>query len=107
MKKIHEDLDGLPESFEDSPQAKFLHLCRTFNTEIDEHVTVKSSRTRFFRDLQEEFSELETKIRQTKPKFQPVPEETSSTELLAVGSDRIKQGKADKEADCENLLFIG
>jgi len=106
MKKIHEDLDGLPESFEDSPQAKFLHLCRAFNTEVDEHVTAKSSRTWFFRDLQEEFSELETKIRQTKPKFQPVPEETSSTEF---GSERhgIKQGKADKEADCVNLLFIG
>jgi len=104
MKKIHEDLDGLPESFEDSPQAKFLHLCRAFNAEIDEHVTAQSSRTRFFRDLQEEFSELGTKIRQTKPKFQPVPEETSST---GFGSERIKQGKADKEADCVNLLFIG
>jgi hypothetical protein len=107
MKKIHEDLDGLPESFEDSPQAKFLHLCRAFNTEVDEHVTAKSSRTQFFRDLQEEFSDLEMQIRKTKPKFQPVPEETSSKELLAVGSERTKQGKAEKEADCVNLLFMG
>ena len=100
-KKVQEDLDGLPESFEDNPQTKFLHLCREFNAEIRGHVTAKLDSTDFFLALQEGFLALENRILGTKPKFQTVPEEASSAPLLA--SERGTTGQGKLSLDCTNL----
>jgi hypothetical protein len=114
-KKVREDLDRLPESFADNPQAKFLLLCGVFNTEIDKYTTAKSDRTSFFHGLQEEFLKLEKEIMGTRSKFEIVspleeskgaelppcmPTVSSSTE--GVHSD--KKEKGEKSLQSKNFL---
>ena len=78
-KKVQEDLDGLPESFADNPQAKLLLLCATFNADIYEYITAKPSRTTFFHNLQDEFWKLESRIMEARPKFEIVPQSEESS----------------------------
>ena len=100
-KKIQENLDGLPESFEDNPQTKFLHLCKQFNAEIHGHATAKLDNTEFFQALQEGFSALENRILATRPNFQAVPEKAPNPPSVA--SERGNTARQGKLSDCANL----
>jgi hypothetical protein len=71
QKQLQEDLESLPESFEDNPQIKFMTLCGEFISKIDEHTAAKSgSETDFFQLLLKKFEKLKCRIHSTRPVFE-------------------------------------
>jgi len=107
---VQKDLDNLPESFEDSPQAKILHLCGVFNTEIDAYATAMPKHTSFFRDFEFLFTILKDKLRATRPNFEIVePDESKGNETPAqvLSVDRVqstKRGIGEKASQRTNFL---
>jgi hypothetical protein len=103
---VQDDLDSLPESFEDSPQAKILHLCGVFNTEVDAYTTAKSEHTSFFQKLEEEFSILEQNLLATKPNFEVVESNEAKDTGLSGAPPCAEHVRTtgEKPSECKNFL---
>lgn len=85
MRKVQDDLDHLPQSFSDNPQAKLLSLCTDFISEIDQHTNGSPNNPGFFQDLHGEFWKLRKKIMSTRLGFEITPGNTEpkSTGIVA------------------------
>ena len=77
MKKVQDDLDLLPHSFADNPQAGLLALCSEFISETDEYVNGTPNHATFFQELHNQFCKLTKDIIATRPMFETTP--TSDT----------------------------
>jgi hypothetical protein len=76
MKKVQDDLDLLPHSFADNPQAGLLALCSEFISETDEYVNGAPNRATFFRELHNQFNKLTKDIMGTRPAFETTPSDS-------------------------------
>ena len=84
MRKVQDDLDLLPHSFSDNPQAGLLALCSEFISETDEYTNGTPNHAAFFQELHNEFAKLAKEIIATRPNFETAP--TSSSSGGQVGS---------------------
>ncbi len=70
MRKVQDDLDLLPHSFSDNPQAGLLALCSEFISETDEYTNGTPNHAAFFQELHDEFGKLAKEIIGTRPCFE-------------------------------------
>jgi hypothetical protein len=76
MRKVQDDLDGLPLSFSDNPQAKLLSLCADFISEIDQNTNGSPNQPTFFQDIDKEFWKFNKEIMSTRVGFEISPGST-------------------------------
>jgi hypothetical protein len=73
MRKVQSELDDLPTSFADNPQAHLLSLCAAFVGEIDSYTngkpTYPPSQPTFIREAMQHYRILEKEIKRTRPEF--------------------------------------
>lgn len=85
MQEVQEDLDRLPLSFSDNPQARLLGICDGFVLEIDQHTNGSPKHPEYLQDMHDEFLKLAEAIRATRPTFEirphSTPEPPSSVEV--------------------------
>jgi hypothetical protein len=70
MRTVQDDLDLLPHSFDDNPQAGLLALCSEFISQTDEYTNGTPNHPSFFQELHEKFWKLSTEIIGTRPTFE-------------------------------------
>jgi hypothetical protein len=83
MRKVQDDLDLLPQSFADNPQAGLLALCSEFISETDEYINGTPDHATFFQELHGEFWKLTQEIIGTRPTFETTPT-SSRAEPVAI-----------------------
>lgn len=88
MRKVKLDLDGLPKSFADNPQAHLLSLCAAFISDLDSYTNGKPTyppdQPTFIREAAPYYRVLEKEIKRTRPEFKisrPCPTESVSEGL--------------------------
>ena len=77
MRKVRSDLEDLPQSFLNNPQAHLLSLCTMFSQAIDNYTNGKPSyppsRRTFLQDNLGYYRALEKSIKRTRPQFEVAP----------------------------------
>jgi hypothetical protein len=77
QKKVKSDLNTLPKSLADNPQANLLALCSRFVTDVIAYTsgkpTIEPDQYTFIRDALPEYKALRSKIEATEPKFNTKP----------------------------------
>jgi len=68
-REVQQQLDGLPQSFADNPQARLLSLCGEFVSEMVKYVHGDASCPSFFQEINIEFGKLADGILGTRPLF--------------------------------------
>jgi hypothetical protein len=90
MRKVRSDLEGLPKSFVDNPQAHLLSLCNTFSRAIDSYTNGKPnyppSRPTFLQDNLTNYRALKREIERTRPQFE-VSSRIGPPQPISVGSN--------------------
>ena len=73
MKKVQSELNILPKSFADNPQANLLSLCATFIQEIDNYTNGKPNpdpnQATFLQDVLQYYKVLKSRVNCTRPRF--------------------------------------
>ena len=77
MREVQDELDGLPTSFSDHPQARLLGLCGDFISEIDEYTNGSTNQPKFLQDMYDEFWKLASEIAATRLTFQITTKNTT------------------------------
>ena len=65
LRDVQENLDSLPPSFSDNPQAMLLGVCDAFFTEIDQHTNGSRKYPKFLQIMHDEFWKLAKEIATT------------------------------------------
>lgn len=77
MRQVRSDLEDLPKSFMDNPQAHLLGLCNAFTQAIDSYTNGKpnypSSQPTFLQENVINYRALEKEIKRTRPHFEIPP----------------------------------
>jgi hypothetical protein len=80
LRKVHLDLDALPKSFDDNPQAHLLSLCGTFIQEIDDYTNGKPNHNpdqpTFLQDALMHYRIFRQQVNGTRPRFGIPPAQT-------------------------------
>lgn len=94
-RKVRSDLEGLPKSFVDNPQAHLLSLCNTFSRAIDSYTNGKPnyppSRPTFLQDNLTNYRALKREIERTRPQFE-VPSRIGPPQPFGFKDDDKKEG---------------
>lgn len=83
MREVQDELDGLPVSFSDHPQARLLGLCADFVSEIDEYTNGSTNQPKFLQDMHDEFWKLAKEIVATRPTFEITPKSTTHGVIIS------------------------
>ena len=96
MRKVQSDLNGLPKSFADNPQAHLLTLCNAFVQEIGSYTngkpTYPPNQRTFLRDALRHYRVLEKEIKRTRPQFEVAP---SSESAASISLEVIEEDSTD------------
>jgi|SRR5277367_1034496 len=102
MRKVRSDLEGLPKSFGDNPQAHLLSLCNTFARAIDSYTNGKPnyppSRATFLQDNLPHYRALKREIERTRPQFDVLCRVES--QCIPIGSE---DDDKKEDVDCTSL----
>lgn len=102
-RNIHQQLDNLPRSFSESPQAMLLNLCNEFTGEIQERVNGSRRPPRFFQQLDAEYHRLAKELTGTRPNFEITPnEDDQDDDLYKVSKNDSPQGR---QCPCRHILL--
>jgi hypothetical protein len=87
LRKVHLELDALPKSFEDNPQAHLLSLCGTFIQEIDDYTNGKPNhnpdQSTFLQDALMHYRIFRQQVNHTRPHFVVPPANTCAAPCLS------------------------
>jgi hypothetical protein len=87
LRRVHLELDALPKSFEDNPQAHLLSLCGTFIQEIDDYTNGKPSHNpdqpTFLQDALMHYRIFRQQVNHTRPRFVVPPANTCAAPSLS------------------------
>jgi hypothetical protein len=92
-RQVQGELDRLPQSFAENPQAMLLGLCSEFVSEIGKYTHGNSTHPAFFQDINSEFWSLAQEISDTRPRFE-----------IACG--KMKSEKKEGAASSEKLVLL-
>lgn len=119
MREVQDELDGLPESFSDHPQARLLGLCADFVSEIDEYINGSTNQPKFLQDIHDEFWKLANEIAATRPTFEVASKCTTHGVIIpatapmlciapspAATETVLRSDEMRKRAQSGKLLFI-
>jgi hypothetical protein len=70
LRDVQDNLDCLPPSFSDNPQAKLLGVCDAFFTAIDQHTNGSRKHPKFLQVMHDGFWKLAKEIVATRPSFE-------------------------------------
>jgi hypothetical protein len=82
MRRVQANIDQLPSSFPDDPQARLTRVCNDFVLEIDQHAHGNQKHPKFLQDMHTEFWKFAKAIAATRPTFEIDSQSTSDGSIL-------------------------
>ena len=101
MRQVFQDLNGLPKSFTDDPQANLLSLCSAFTQEVDSYTNgnpkERPNQATFLRDALPHYRILKDLVSDTRPQFAITPAEpgydSASSEIATPPDSKVRKGE--------------
>jgi hypothetical protein len=109
MRKVRSDLEGLPKSFVDNPQAHLLSLCNSFAQAIGSYTNGKPnyppSRPTFLQGNVVHYRALEKEIKRTRPHFK-IPPRIKPPQYCIFEDDSDKKESLDRTSPTDTTRIL-
>lgn len=112
MREVYQDLNGLPKSLADDPQANLLSLCSAFTQEVDSYTNgkpkEKPDQRTFLRDALPHYRTLKDLVSDTRPQFSVAPadpgNDPASGELTTPLESKPRKGESEGSPELYSLM---